>query len=149
VSPSPDAGPLWLGLRLLAGVQRLVHTPSPLPHAALDRLAAALPAADQIALDAQADRLLADLHAVISGRDPFFPAHAPPPPALLARLRAAIAGEHLLTLDYTPPGSAEPRRHTVEPLRLEQRAGLHYLIAYSHRAEATLTFRLDRLTLNS
>ena len=153
----PDAGALYLGLRLLTGVQRLVHRPGPLPHAALDRLAATLPAGDLATLDAHADRLLADLQSVIHGRDPFYPAAGPPAPELLARLRAAIADEQPLTLDYCPPTTADPppaapgydamRRHTVDPLRLEQRAGLTYLIAYSHRAQTTLTFRLDRLHL--
>lgn len=176
-SPDADAGALYLGLRLLTGVQRLVHCPGPLPHAALDRLAAALPAGDLAALDAQADHLLADLQSVIHGRDPFYPAAGAPAPELLARLRAAIADEQPLTLDYCPPTTADPsptapghdvrqhdapchdapchdapchdalRRHTVDPLRLEQRAGLTYLIAYSHRAQTTLTFRLDRLHL--
>lgn len=153
----PDADALYLGLRLLTGVQRLIHRPGPLPHAALDRLAATLPADDQAVLDAHADRLLADLQTVIHGRDPFYPAHSAPPPELLARLRVAIADEQPLTLDYYPPASAEsaltgprhdaPRRHTVDPLRLEHRAGLTYLVAYSHRAEATLTLRLDRIQL--
>ena len=67
----------------------------------------------------------------------------------LTQLRAAIADEQPLTLDYTPPNCAEPRRHTVEPLRLEQRHQLTYLVAYSYRAEATLTLRLDRLHLLS
>lgn len=145
----PDTAALWLGLRLLADLPRLAALPGPIPQGDLDRLAAALPADDVAVLEAQADRLLADLQAVIQGRDAFLPARHAPPPELLAQLRAAIADEQPLTLDYTPPNCAEPRRHTVEPLRLEQRDQLTYLVAYSYRAEATLTLRLDRLHLLS
>lgn len=144
-APAPDADLLWLGLRVLDGLKRAVPAPGLLPHAALDRLAAALPADRLAELDALADRLLGDLQAVIQGRDAFFPARDAPPAALLAHLRAAIAGERTLDVDYCPPGGGEPRRHTIEPLRLEERDRLAYLTAYSRRAEATLTFRLDRL----
>lgn len=141
----PDRAAQWLGLRVLAGLQRYLPLPGPSPAAALDTLAAALPFDDMAVLDAHADRLLADLHAVIQGRDAFFPARRPPPAELVARLRAAIADEQTVTVDYCPPDAAEAKRHTVEPLRLEAHDSLIYLIAYSYRAESTLTFRLDRV----
>jgi hypothetical protein len=142
----PDAAAMWLGLRLLAGLQRTMLLPGDLrPEVALERLAATLPADAATILEARADRLLADLHSVIQGRDAFFPAREPPPAGLIDRLRAAIAAEETVVLDYRPPGDDEPKRHTVEPLRLEQRDALIYLVAYSYRAEATLTFRLDRV----
>lgn len=140
-----DIADLWLGLRLLAGLQRYVRLPGPPPHHSLNRLAAALPPDEIAILEARADRLLADLHAVVQGRDAFFPARGAPPAARVEWLRAAVADEQTVTLDYWPPGAAEPRRHVVEPLRLEARDRLTYLIAYSYRAEATLTFRLDRV----
>ncbi|MCP4358117.1 MAG: WYL domain-containing protein, partial [Chloroflexi bacterium] len=51
-----------------------------------------------------------------------------------------------LTLNYQALHAPTPKQHIVEPLRLEQRGDLFYLYAYSYRAEANLTFRLDRLT---
>lgn len=142
-----DMATAWLGLRILAGLQRYVRLPVAPPHAGLARLAATISPDDAAILECQAERLLADLHATIQGRDAFFPARHVPPPELTAHLRAAIADEQTIAIDYRPPGEAEPRRHVVEPLRLEQREELRYLIAYSHRAETTLTFRLDRLQL--
>lgn len=148
-SATPHAGSdlaaHWLGLRLLAGLQRYIRLPVPPTHESLDRLSATLSAGDVAVLEAQADRLLEELHAVVQGRDAFFPARHTPPAALTARLRAAIAAEETITIDYCPTGAAEAKRHVVEPLRLEQRDELIYLVAHSHRAQTTLTFRLDRV----
>jgi len=141
----PDVADLWLGLRVLAGLQRYVRLPGPSPAAGLDRLATALSPDETAGLDARADQLLAELHAVVQGRDAFFPARQAPPADLVDRLRAAVAEEQTVTLDYWPTGAADPRPHVVEPLRLEERDQLIYLTAYSYRAEATLTFRLDRV----
>lgn len=143
----PDTAAMWLGLRLLAGLQPTIPLPGGLrPEISLERLSATLPSETATVLEAQAARLLADLQDVIRGRDAFFPARHAPPDGLIARLRAAIDAEETVVFDYRPPGGDEPKRHTVEPLRLEQRDNLTYLIAYSYRAEATLTFRLDRIS---
>ncbi len=144
--PPGDAAAAWYGLRVLEALQRYIPLPGPPPHAALDRIAAALPAGTLAGLEAGAARLIDELHAVIQGRDAFLPARRPPAEELPAWLRAAIDAEEPLIIDYEPPGGSEPRPHTVEPLRLEQRDNLTYLIAYSYRAEATLTFRLDRVS---
>ncbi|MCA9868601.1 MAG: WYL domain-containing protein [Anaerolineae bacterium] len=145
VAAPPDVAELWLGLRVLAGLQRYIPLPGSSPIASLDRLAATVGTDEAAGLDALADRLLSDLHTVIQGRDAFFPARRPPPADLVAQLRAAVAEERTVALDYWPAGAAESKRHVVEPLRLEERDQLIYLTAYSYRAEATLTFRLDRV----
>lgn len=70
-------------------------------------------------------------------------------PAPLARtltaLQAAIDNEQTLMIDYYTPSRDEITRRKVDPLRIEWRAGVPYLIAYCHIRMAERTFRVDRI----
>ena len=67
---------------------------------------------------------------------------------LLLYIACTRARDHLLVTGVagsTAAGEAAPKQHEVEPYWLERRDQLAYLHAYSYRAEAELTFRLDRV----
>lgn len=135
----------WLGLRLLIDLQQFMPLPLPVPTEQLFRLEKSMEASTIAALDLLAQTIRRRLADTIAGRDAFFPARQCPTPHVLARLGQAIVHGQTVTLSYRANGQLSPKRHVVEPLRLEQREQLAYLTAYSYRAEAELTFRLDRL----
>lgn len=141
-----DARAVWLGLRLLTGLQRYASLPLPPPYETQALLEEALGDDETAELEARARQLLAAVDEAIQGRDSFLPAARPADSLLVDRLRRAIANEQTVTLTYEAPGSLEARPHTVEPLRLETRGNLTYLHGYSYRTESNLTFRLDRVT---
>ena len=64
---------------------------------------------------------------------------------MINRLETAISREQTISISYWALGQPEPQIHQVEPLRLQRRNQLLYMYAYSYRAEAYLTFRLDRV----
>jgi len=141
-----DARAVWLGLRLLTGLQRYAPLPLPPPYETQALLEEALGDDETAALEAAARALLAAVDGAIQGRDRFLPAARPADPALVDRLRRAIADEQIVTLTYEALAGPEARSHTVEPLRLETCDRLVYLHGYSYRTESNLTFRLDRVT---
>jgi hypothetical protein len=141
----PDAASLWLGLRVLLGLQRYAPLPLRPAYDQLTQLEAVLNESTQAALEAQAHYILNNIDQAIAGRDAFQPSTTPPDPDTVVRLRLAIADEVPLTIHYQPPGDHAPTVHLVEPLRLEWHDDLAYLHAYSYRAEANRVFRLDRV----
>jgi hypothetical protein len=141
----PDPASLWLGLRVLLGLQRYAPSPFHPAYDQLNRLEATLDESTQAALESQAQHLLDNIDQAIAGRDAFQPSTTPPDPDTVARLRHAIAEDAPLIIHYQPLGDHAPQEHLVEPLRLEWRDHLAYLHAYSYRAEANRVFRLDRV----
>lgn len=140
-----DAASFWLGLRLLHGLQAHLRLPFLPPTEPLFRLEQTLSPATIAQLERFAAQALRDLDEVIEGRDAFFPAYQCPAPGLVAAVEEAISRRASLTIDYQAHSQPEAKRHPIEPLWLEQRNGLYYLHAYSLRAEANRTFRLDRI----
>lgn len=135
----------WLGLRLLAGLQKYLPLPFTAPTEQLFRLSQSLAPDTAERLERLAQKIMQDLDDVVGGRDAFFPARRSPSQQMVMQIEQAISREDTITLLYQAIGQEEPRRHHVEPLRLERRHSLIYLHAYSYRAEANLTFRLDRV----
>lgn len=135
----------WLGLRLLIALGEIVPRPYPPPHALFEQLDSRLDAAAKTDLEAIVTTLLTNLRDAMRGRDTFFPNHQPVSPTTLATIRQAIWDETTLNIHYRALSSQQPSWREVQPLRLEQRRDLTYLHAYCLRAEANLTFRLDRI----
>jgi hypothetical protein len=150
-TPAPhDAGFMptayqWLGLRLLTALGQMMPLPYPPPHIELEALSAHLSAEQQSQLDALAAQIMTSLEEMVNGRDAFFPAVHSPDSQFIQQINHALQRQTTLTIHYLPLHTPEPKQHTLEPLRLEQRGQLTYLYAYSHRAETNLTFRLDRI----
>ncbi len=136
----------WFSLRLLLGLQKYLPLPLPAPAAQLFRLEQTLPPAAIAELEQLAQHTLQQLDNVIQGRDAFFPARQSPTPHLIHTLQTAIAHGSVLHIAYRAAASRQDKWHAIEPLRLESRANLAYLHAYSRRAQANRTFRLDRIT---
>ncbi len=136
----------WFSLRLLLGLQKYLRLPHPAPTAQLYSLEQTLPPDTVAELERQAQHTLQQLDDVIRGRDAFFPAYQSPAPQLFNAIKEAIIANSTLHIAYRAAGLCEVRWHEIEPLRLETRAALTYLHAYSYRAQANRTFRLDRIT---
>ena len=145
VGEEADLASHWLGLRLQIGLQKMLPLPYPAPTGQLFALSKRMPAAAVEELELLAQKLLSDLEQTIQGRDAFFPARQCPTSDLIKRLETAISREQTISISYQALGRPEPQIHQVEPLRLQRRNQLLYLYAYSYRAEAYLTFRLDRV----
>jgi hypothetical protein len=146
LAPSDDLATSWLGQRLLLGLQKYVRLPIPPPAAQQFRLEERMEPETVAELERLAQHLLVQLEDVIAGRDTFFPAWQSPSPQLITAIESAIASGRVLRIAYRGIGQNAAEWHEIEPLRLEKRAALTYLHAYSHRAGANRTFRLDRVT---
>ena len=145
LTPTSDPIYHWLGLRLLIGLQKYLPLPCRAPHEELFQLSQTLPDETGAIAETLAQQILSGLDTVIQGRDAFFPAYQTPPSYLSSLIEEAICLGHTLRIAYRAVGQPEARWHEIEPLRLEQKNQLTYLTAYSYRAEANLTFRLDRV----
>lgn len=135
----------WLGLRLLIGLGQLIPLPYPTPHRLLDTVSERLAETTKSELEATAVRILEQLREAIHGRDAFFPAQRPVSPTLISTVQKAIVQEATLLITYQALGDHKPTARQIQPLYLEERGALTYLYAYCFRAEANLTFRLDRI----
>lgn len=62
----------------------------------------------------------------------------------LTALRRAIAGRHAVRILYTNT-AGETAEHTVEPMELHYRWYAWYLLAYSRKKQAVLTYKLVRM----
>lgn len=142
---APDPAYDWLALRVLLGLGDLIPLPIPPPHDPLAAAATRLPPAELGRLEEIARRLLADLRAVVRGRDAFYPATHALDPTLLQAIHHALRHGRPLHITYQTLGDPTPRLRRIRPHSLEQRGELHYLRAYCYLAEAELTFRLDRV----
>lgn len=145
---SPEAeetGYDWLGLRLLIGLGTMVPLPYPPPYARLNAVGETLDAQRRSELENVVEEILSRVQIAIRGRDAFFPASETPPPALTAHIEATIMAEGQLHIQYQSLGDIEARWRCIQPLRLEQRGQLYYLVAYCYQAEDNRVFRLDRI----
>jgi proteasome accessory factor C len=64
---------------------------------------------------------------------------------LLPLLQRAIEGKHALRMRYYSASRDETGHRTVDPLRLFEADGRHYVEAWCHQAEGLRVFRLDRI----
>lgn len=140
------AATTWLATSILIKLGQITPLPCPPPHSVLSQLTGQLTPHQQTELEAMATAYVQTIQDAIQGRDAFFPARQSPTPWLIQQISQAIGQQTTLTIHYLPLNAQEPKRHTLDPHRLEKRGELYYLHAYSHRAEANLTFRLDRIS---
>jgi predicted DNA-binding transcriptional regulator YafY len=72
--------------------------------------------------------------------------HLPQPTGpLLEALEAAIEAGETVEIDYYTASRAHQTTRRVDPLRLEWRGDVVYLIAYCHLREDQRVFRVDRI----
>ena len=135
----------WLGVRVLIDLSTLLPLPYPAPHGFLEIVSQHLSETERTNLEATATAILDGLRQAIHGRDAFFPAHSPVTSESINRIQQAIERETPLAIYYQSLAEREPTYRQIQPLRLEKRGQLAYLTAYCLRAEATRTFRLDRI----
>jgi hypothetical protein len=148
-SPRPDDGAtayLWLALHTYTHLADLVQLPAVPPAALLDRLGALLDADQLATLAAQADEIQRRLRDALDGYTPF------PPPlpgvdhaAVQAAVERALEEDRAIEIVYHTAGRGERTTRTVEPLRLENRGGALYLVAYCRLRQSERVFRLDRI----
>jgi len=136
----------WLGLKLLLELKAFLSLPLPSPHGLLDEAAALLTPEEQTGLRFAAEKIIQELKQAIRGKDAFFPAQKPVPPSWVQTIKQAITDETPLHIAYQSLGDVKPSHRCIHPLRLDERGPLFYLYAYCTRAEANLTFRLDRIS---
>lgn len=145
VENQSTAAATWLATSILLKLGQIAPLPCPSPHSLLEQLTSQLEPCQQTELEAIATAYVQTIQDAIHGRDAFFPAIQSPTPWLIQQINQAIEQQTTITIQYLPLNALEPKRHTLEPHRLEKRGVLYYLHAYSHRAETNLTFRLDRM----
>jgi predicted DNA-binding transcriptional regulator YafY len=104
------------------------------PSRALQKLAGALPAPQRRAAEANRDRLLLDHNRWGRGAQPT---------AVLQRLRAAVAQERRVRLEYRDRGGALTSR-LVDPLGLVAKAGVWYVVT-NEPGKGFRTFRAQRI----
>lgn len=136
---------LWLALRALFDLGDLIELPVAPPASLLESLNAALGGRIE-GLDALAVQIEAQLRDAVDGYTPFAaPLLASDVDALRATIEQAIARQHPVDIVYLSAGRGERTTRVVEPLRLEDRGGATYLIAYCRLRQAERVFRLDRI----
>jgi hypothetical protein len=154
-----DAGHLLLAAKLynrlpgrasLGRTERLFRPTHYIPEQTLERLAAGLPPRILETIDQLVEDTLRRLNDAIDGwrSPPPATADRPTPAALaetLALLRRALAAGQPVEIEYYTAGRGDLTRRTVEPLRLEDRDGVAYLVAYCRLRRDQRTFRVDRI----
>jgi hypothetical protein len=155
VAPAPSeaelldegaAAHLWFVLRVYLNLADLARLPVVPPAALLDRLREAL-GRDRLAeLSTLADETQRRLRDAIDGYTPF-PAPLPDidHAAIRTAVERALEKRDSLEIVYHTAGRGERTRRVVDPLRLEERGGAAYLIAYCHLRRAERVFRIDRI----
>ena len=94
-----------------------------------------------------AERVVGALQDALAGR-PAFPARGEPGLPVeetLALVQEALEEGSALEMTYYTAGRDELTHRVVEPLRLETRGGVAYLVGFCHRAQAERVFRVDRI----
>jgi len=113
------------GFALLAAGRALLAVPGSDPAGplgkAMDKLSAALGGVDRLAVELDA-------------------------PAHLTALREAVGRRERMEIDYYSASRDDETTRQVDPLLVFTDGGHWYLSAYCHRAEAVLTFRVDRVS---
>lgn len=72
-------------------------------------------------------------------------AHPVAPDEIMNAIAAALAERGALDVRYSGRGDGTPQWRRIEPRRLEWRAGVAYVIAWCHHAQAERMFRADRI----
>jgi proteasome accessory factor C len=118
-----------------------------MPRAVIDAIGAAIPPAERDALAAAVDRVVHQLSEVVDGRA------SPPSPIVqenAACIRSALIQAYetrsALTIDYLSPAQGQITHRTIEPITPITCFGeAEYIEAWCHLADATRTFRVDRI----
>ena len=134
---------------IVAALQVYAHLADALGHptrpayALIRRWREALPLPLRDAADRRAEGIIEALHRA----DPLeMEDHLPQPTGpLLEALEAAIEAGDTVEIDYYTAGRAHQTTRHVNPLRLEWRGDVVYLIAYCHLREDQRVFRVDRI----
>jgi len=141
------AAHLWLAARLYQCLGQFIRLPTHAPQALLEHLAALAEPGDLVAAEAAVEQALAALRDALAGRAAF-PAWVEPGldvEETLPLIQQALEEGFALEMDYYTAGREELTHRVVEPLRLEERGGVAYLVAFCHRAQAERVFRVDRI----
>lgn len=135
--PSTASTQLYLAVRLCHRLAGLIPAHLLPPYAlALDLERQIEPAA------AEAVAALVDAAFAPDVDDPRRPAA---PDDVLNALAEALAARDALDIHYHGRDDAAPRWRRIEPRRMTWRAGIAYVIAWCHHAQAERTFRADRI----
>jgi predicted DNA-binding transcriptional regulator YafY len=113
------------------------------PHTLASQWRQRLTDAERDAVDRQVERLLAALRRATPG-----PAedHLPVPTGeTLTALEQAIAEDATVEIRYYTAGRDHVTQRHVDPLRLEWRGDVAYVIAYCHLRQAQRVFRVERI----
>ena len=140
-----DAGTGWLALEVLHSLGKLLPLPFSLPAETRFHLERQLEPALRAELAQQAQLILQSVQNALRGRDAYFPPEQPVSDELVKVIRAALATEQEMLVDYGGLGDKVPRERRLEPHWLEKGEGGIYLHAYCYLAEANRVFRLDRI----
>lgn len=141
--PADAAVTLAAALRVYARLADTLGQPVPAPHTLAQAWQARLTAPQRDAAEQLAAALLAALH---QAAPPDGDYHLPAPTGpLLALLEAAIADQATVEFTYYTAGRAALTRRRADPLRLEWRGDVAYLIAFCHLHQAQRVFRVDRM----
>jgi hypothetical protein len=154
-----DAGHLLLAAKIynrLPGRTPLGHAPHVIrpthyiPQQTLDRLAKGLSPRILETVEQMADDAVQRLREAIDGwRAPYLAASdrltGPALAETLDLIGHALHEGHALDIEYYTAGRGELTRRTVEPLRLEDRDGVAYLVAYCRLRQDERVFRVDRI----
>ena len=140
------AAHLLLAARVFNELARFIRPTAALPAAVLDPLRAELSDRQRETVEQLAAETLDRLAAALDGYTPHGPYRdAMPLEESRALLEQALAAGRPVELDYWTAGRQELTHRTVEPLRLEERRGVPYLVAYCRLRCAERLFRLDRI----
>jgi hypothetical protein len=145
-----DAGHLLLAARLYNRLPAHLRPTHYIADTTLARLTEGLPPRIVETVDQMVESTLAALQDTVDGW------RAPPLAAedrltgaaldgLLDTLRRALAEGLALDMAYYTAGRGTLTRRTVEPLRLEDRGGVPYLVGYCRLRRAERVFRVDRI----
>ena len=130
-------------LRVYAHLTDSLGLPTRPAYALIRHWSEDLPLPLRDAVERTAERTLEALHraAPLEMED-----HLPEPTGpLLEALEAAIRERSTVEIEYTTAGRAHRTTRRVEPLRLEWRGDVVYLIAYCHLRGDQRVFRVDRI----
>jgi hypothetical protein len=137
---------LWLALRVTLDLGDVIPLATVPPAALLDRLAASLDPDHLAALSAQADAVAQAVRDTIDGYTSF-PAPLPDvdAKAIQAAVEQALKTDSPIEIVYHTAGRGERTTRVVEPLRLDERRGAAYLVAFCRLRGEERVFRLDRI----
>lgn len=143
-----DAGHLLLAARLYNRLPACIRPTHTIPQPTLDRLAGGLSPRILETVGQMVKAALGRLYDLVDGR--YAPPPAVRPPAdeeerILETVHHALEAGQILEIAYYTAGRGVLTRRTVDPLRMEERHGVLYLVGYCHLRRAERVFRVDRI----